>query len=128
MIVGECQKRKHKVNVNLGSIERIPIGEGREFEVNGELIAVFRTRGGDVFAAQAKCPHREGPLSSGIVGGGKVICPLHGFKFDLANGQAIANQCESLKTFQVCLTEANEILLSVQDRMDFGVREPCSRF
>jgi nitrite reductase (NADH) small subunit len=101
------------MKVNLGSIERIPIGEGREFEVCGELIAVFRMRSGDVYATQAMCPHREGPLSCGIVGSGQVICPLHGFKFDLATGQAIANQCESLKTFQVWLTDEKEIVLNL---------------
>ena len=44
--------------INLGPVDRIPIGEGREFEVEGELIAVFRARDGGVFGAQARCPHR----------------------------------------------------------------------
>jgi hypothetical protein len=62
--------------INLGPIDRIPLGEGREFEVEGELIAVFRARDGGVFGAQARCPHRAGHLADGVVGGGLVVCPM----------------------------------------------------
>jgi nitrite reductase (NADH) small subunit len=99
--------------VNLGSIERIPPGEGREYEVLGQLIAVFRARDGRVYAVQAHCPHREGPLSDGILGAGKVICPLHSYKFDLATGQPIGNDCAALKTYHVSLNEDEEIMVAL---------------
>jgi nitrite reductase (NADH) small subunit len=101
------------VLVNLGPVERIPLGEGREFAVEGELIAVFRLRGGRLHATQAKCPHRDGPLADGIIGGGSVICPLHAFKFGLEAGQPIGNECESLKTYQISVSETGEILLNI---------------
>jgi nitrite reductase (NADH) small subunit len=99
--------------INLGPVERIPLGEGREFTVKGELVAVFRMRAGRLHATQAKCPHREGPLADGIIGGDRVICPLHAFKFELDTGQPIGNECESLKTYQISLSEDGEILLSL---------------
>jgi nitrite reductase (NADH) small subunit len=101
------------VVINLGPVERIPLGEGREFAVEGELIAVFRMRAGRLHATQAKCPHRDGPLADGIIGGGRVICPLHAFKFGLETGQPIGNECESLKTYQISLSDTGEILLSM---------------
>ncbi|HEV8485905.1 MAG TPA: Rieske 2Fe-2S domain-containing protein [Blastocatellia bacterium] len=101
------------VVINLGPVERIPLGEGREFAVKGELVAVFRVRAGRLHATQAKCPHREGPLADGIIGGDRVICPLHAFKFELDTGQPIGNECESLKTYQISLSEDGEILLSL---------------
>jgi len=52
-------------------------------------VAVFRTVNDEVFAMKDKCPHRGGPLSEGIVHGGMVTCPLHGFKIDLATGEAV---------------------------------------
>ena len=100
--------------INLGPVERIPIGEGREFSVCGELVAVFRMRAGGLRATQAKCPHREGPLADGIIGGGRVICPLHAFNFRLETGQPIGNQCEALRTYDISLSEAGEILLSLK--------------
>jgi nitrite reductase (NADH) small subunit len=100
--------------INLGSIERIPLGEGREYEVFGKLIAVFRARDGRIYAVQARCPHRDGPLTDGIIGAGKVICPLHSYKFDLATGQPIGNDCEALKTYHVSISEDGEISVGLE--------------
>lgn len=99
--------------INLGPADRIPPGEGREFEVEGELIAVFRARDGKVFAAQARCPHRAGRLADGIIGGGLVVCPMHTFRFDLATGNPAGNDCQALKTYRVTINEEGEILLSL---------------
>lgn len=100
-----------KLFVNLGSIARIPLGEGREFSVDNEEIVVFRTRENNLYALQAKCPHRNGPLADGLVGGGKVICPYHSYKFELSSGQPLGNDCAALKTYQVEINEQGDILL-----------------
>src|SRR6266850_1788999 len=71
---------------NLGSVEKIPMGQGHCFMVCGEEVAVFRQRDGRLFATQNRCPHKQGPLSEGVMGGGRVICPLHSHKFDLKEG------------------------------------------
>ena len=99
--------------INLGAVERIPLGEGREFEVDGELIAVFRARAGKLYAVQAKCPHRDGALADGIIGAGKVVCPLHSFKFELATGAPLGNDCAALKTYTVTINNDGELLLSL---------------
>jgi nitrite reductase (NADH) small subunit len=72
--------------VNLGRASRIPAGQGRCYVVGDEEVAVFRQRDGRLFATQNRCPHRQGPLSEGVVGGGQVICPLHAHRFNLADG------------------------------------------
>ena len=100
--------------INLGPVDRIPVGEGREFAVEGELVAVFRMRAGGLHATQAKCPHREGPLADGIIGDGTVICPLHAFKFGLDGGKPIGNECRWLKIYQSSLSEDGEILLRIE--------------
>lgn len=87
------------VKANLGSIDKIPLGEGRVFLVGGVEIAVFRQRDGKLFATQSRCPHRNGPLADGLVGAGSVVCPLHAKKFDLESGQC-AGSHECLKTYQ----------------------------
>jgi nitrite reductase (NADH) small subunit len=71
---------------------------------------VFRTRAGEIFAVQAECPHRGGPLADGLVGGTTLICPLHAWKFDLASGAALLGAC-GLKTYPVHLDEAGQIVL-----------------
>ncbi|HKQ77801.1 MAG TPA: Rieske 2Fe-2S domain-containing protein [Blastocatellia bacterium] len=97
--------------INLGPVDRIPPGEGREYELGEELIAVFRTRDGEVFGAQARCPHRNGHLADGIIGGGLVVCPLHSFRFELATGNPAGNECPALRTYRVTINENREILL-----------------
>ena len=99
--------------INLGPIDRIPLGEGREFEVEGELIAVFHTRDGGVFGAQARCPHRAGHLADGVIGAGLIVCPLHAFRFELATGRPAGNDCRALKTYRVTINKEREILLSL---------------
>ena len=74
---------------NLGAVEQIPPGEGREFEIEGRKVAVFHLRSGAVRAVQAECPHRAGPLADGITGDGAVVCPFHAWKFDLTTGKAL---------------------------------------
>jgi nitrite reductase (NADH) small subunit len=97
---------------DLGSIDRIPPGEGQTFVVAGREIAVFRARGADeVHATQARCPHKAGLLADGIVGDGKVICPLHSYKFDLATGTPLGNVCHSLKTYRTEITSDRRVLL-----------------
>lgn len=100
------------LTVNLGAVERIPPGEGREFEVDGELVTVFRARDEQLFGVQAKCPHRQGALADGIIGAGKVVCPMHSFKFDLATGAPLGNDCAALKTYVVSVNDDGDILLS----------------
>lgn len=53
-------------------------------------IAIFRTADDQVFALDDRCPHKNGPLSQGIVYGHQVACPLHNWQIDLASGEALA--------------------------------------
>ena len=104
--------RDGTMHYDLGSIDRIPPGEGQTFIVAGREIAVFRTRGTDaVYATQARCPHKAGLLADGIVGDGKVICPLHSYKFDLVTGTPLGNACHSLKTYRTEITDDRRVLL-----------------
>jgi nitrite reductase (NADH) small subunit len=72
--------------VNLGRSSRIPVGQGRCYVVGSHEIAVFRQRDGRIFATENRCPHQQGPLAEGVLGGGRIICPLHGRQFDLETG------------------------------------------
>lgn len=96
----------------LGSLSVIPPGEGRVFSVAGQKIAVFRTRAGGVYATQADCPHRGGPLEVGLLGGTTLICPLHSWKFDLVTGEALFGEC-GLKTYPVRVDDSDQILLQI---------------
>ncbi len=98
--------------VRICSLSAIPPGEGRSFSAPGEDIAVFHTRGGRVFATQAACPHKRGPLADGLVGGTMLICPLHAWKFDLSTGEAVMGEC-GLRTYPVRVDEEGQVILTL---------------
>lgn len=70
---------------------------GREFVVNGRIVAVFKT-GETVSAMDGICPHAGGPLGEGSVRDGIVTCPWHGWQFHVATGQ----HCLSQQIRQAC--------------------------
>ena len=90
----------------LAPLAEIPKGEGRNFMIAGQMVAVFRTQGDQVFACQAVCPHLGGPLADGMLGaplrpaleagasGATIICPLHDRTYDLATGKALVGECD----------------------------------
>lgn len=75
--------------IEIGTVEDIPLKGARVVKTGSGNIAVFRTGGDEVFALRDRCPHKEGPLSQGIVHGKRVTCPLHNWVLELADGQAV---------------------------------------
>ena len=70
------------------TLENIPPLEGRSVTVGDLEIAIFNLK--DRFVTiENRCPHKGGPLCDGIVSGTAVVCPLHGWRFDLDTGLAI---------------------------------------
>lgn len=72
--------------VRIGSAAELPApGEAREFECGAHTICVANVVG-TYAAVDNVCPHRGGPLGQGVVEGTKIVCPWHGWEFDLATG------------------------------------------
>lgn len=74
---------------NVAALKDIPKLGSRVVTTDEMNIAVFRTATDEVFAVKDECPHKQGPLSQGIVHGSSVTCPLHNWKIDLASGKAL---------------------------------------
>jgi len=106
-------ERKIVASVNVGSVSKIPLGQGRCYIVGAEQIAVFRQRNGRLFATQNRCPHRQGPLAEGVLGGDQVICPLHSHKFNLECGTG-SEPDECLKVYAAVEVDG-EIVLNLED-------------
>ncbi len=75
--------------VEIAPLDAIPRLGSRVVKTDTMDIAVFRTAKDEVFAIKDACPHKQGPLSQGIVHGTSVTCPLHNWKIDLASGEAL---------------------------------------
>jgi nitrite reductase (NADH) small subunit len=112
------------MEITLGPLTSIPLGEGRTFDIGAQKIAVFRTRQGQVYAAQADCPHRGGPLADGILGSAVLVCPLHSWKFDLATGRSLSGDC-AIKTYPARLGKKGQILVDLSGPEVAEAREPA---
>lgn len=96
----------------IGNLDDIPL-RGARCVKNGDMtIAIFRTSDDQVFALEDKCPHKNGPLSQGIVHDGCVTCPLHNWVISLESGLAQGADEGETTTFPVKL-EDGKILLSI---------------
>lgn len=86
--------------IEILKLDDIPVLGARVIRTDTVNIAVFRTSSDEVFALRDQCPHRQGPLSQGIVHGGAVTCPLHNWKIDLATGEAMGPDTGCTNTYQ----------------------------
>ncbi|MBA4778396.1 MULTISPECIES: nitrite reductase small subunit NirD [Pseudomonadota] len=76
--------------LDIGPVEQIAPGTARTLPVRGaDEIAVFRTQNNEFYALVNKCPHKQGPLSQGIIHGNVVTCPLHSWNISLQTGEAL---------------------------------------
>lgn len=93
-------------------VNEIPALGSRVVEAANISIALIRAEGDEIFAIEDKCPHKQGPLSQGIVHGKQVTCPLHNWVFELATGEAVAPDVGCVKTFEVKL-DGQKIFLKI---------------
>ena len=61
--------------------------EAKEFPCGDKTICVANLNG-DISAMDNVCLHRGGPLGQGVISGGKVVCPWHGWEWDPKTGEA----------------------------------------
>lgn len=98
--------------IEIGLLSDLPPQGSRIVEGPAGNIAVIRTQDDSVFAIHDSCPHKQGPLSQGIVFGHKVACPLHNWSFDLNTGEAQAPDEGSVACYPVKV-ENGKVFLSM---------------
>jgi nitrite reductase/ring-hydroxylating ferredoxin subunit len=79
-------------------------GEAALATVEGQDVAVFR-RGDEVLAIGNECPHQGGSLCDGMVEGDIVICPRHGWEFDLRSGACMTVPGEAVPRYDVTVED-----------------------
>jgi nitrite reductase (NADH) small subunit/3-phenylpropionate/trans-cinnamate dioxygenase ferredoxin subunit len=95
----------------VAKVGEIPEGQGRAFEVDGRMIAVFLDEG-EYFAIDDVCPHQGAPLSDGIVCNKSVTCTWHGWRFSLEDGSWLDSPRTRVGTYPVRIV-GDEIQVSI---------------
>ena len=80
-------------------------------EAGNHKICLLR-RGEALFAFAASCPHAGVPLCMGYTDSrGHLVCPKHGYRFELSRGYNSSGEGYKLKTFPVEIREEGIFVL-----------------
>lgn len=96
--------------IDIAALNNIPPRGTRVIKTHLGCVAIFRTIDDKVFAIDDSCPHKNGPLSEGIVHGNAVTCPLHNWVIDLETGMAQGADTGRVNTYEIRV-ENGRILL-----------------
>ena len=96
----------------------------------GREIVAWRNGRGAVCVADAYCPHlgsHLGPESGGVVRGGNLVCPFHGFEFDVTGGCVATPQAPPPRKACLKVYPVEEVNGFVFAYCDHAGREPAWR-
>jgi nitrite reductase/ring-hydroxylating ferredoxin subunit len=95
--------------IKVAKVAEVPEGSGKLVEVAGKQIALFNA-GGKFFAIDNTCKHRGGPLAEGELDGTTIVCPWHGWEYDITTGANLDDASVKLGCYPV-KAEGDDILV-----------------
>ena len=82
-------------------VSEVPEFGKKLVEVEGKPVLLVKTKG-VVYACESECPHQGAPMQGAFIKeAGKISCPRHGYRFDLANGSCADHSEWTLKVYPV---------------------------
>jgi 3-phenylpropionate/trans-cinnamate dioxygenase ferredoxin subunit len=97
----------------VSSIKESDIKEGqmKGIRLKGKAILVVR-KGERIYGLSNLCPHMGCSFEGGILNGYLLMCPCHGWKFDIRNGQYEENKETTLITYS-CKIENGRVYIKL---------------
>jgi NAD(P)H-dependent nitrite reductase small subunit len=84
--------------VKVAEAAAFPPGSGRTV-VAGQLRVALFNDGGRFYAIDDGCPHQGASLGEGLLHGGRVVCPLHSWVFDVRTGRCPNETHEGVRSY-----------------------------
>ena len=98
--------------VEAGRAGELRPGTMKRVDLRGRRILLANVQG-RICAADDTCTHEDASLSTGVLKGELVKCPLHGSRFNVCTGKALEEPAEAdLRTYPVRL-EGERILVGL---------------
>ena len=96
--------------IKLASQSELPSeNQAKEFPCSDKMICVANVNG-VITAMENVCLH--GPLGQGMIEGGKVVCPWHGWQWDPQTGEATHNANAKVAVYPIRI-ENGEVMIEV---------------
>jgi nitrite reductase/ring-hydroxylating ferredoxin subunit len=89
-------------------------GQMKSVRVKGRSILLARIEG-KIFGVSNDCPHEGCALNKGILNQYSVMCPCHGWKFDIRNGQYLENKAITLESYR-CKVQNGKIYVEIFEK------------
>jgi nitrite reductase/ring-hydroxylating ferredoxin subunit len=99
--------------IKIANKRDVPEGTGIAVEIEGKAIALFNCEG-TYHAIDNTCKHRGGPLGEGSLEGKEVMCPWHGWQYDVTTGACMTDPSVSQKKYTVKI-EGEDILADISE-------------
>ena len=87
-------------DVLVGAVDEVPEGERKLIDVDGLSIGVFH-HNGEWIALRNYCLHRAGPVCTGPLEGDTLVCPWHGYQYDINTGKLLIDPSVKLEKYPV---------------------------
>src|ERR1700751_5719331 len=85
--------------------------EAKEFPCGDKVICVANVNG-TISAMDNVCLHRGGPLGQGVIEGDKLVCPWHGWQWDVKTGEAGHNPGAKVAVYPIKV-ESGEVMVEL---------------
>ena len=86
-------------------------GQGKIIQVKGKTIALFLHEG-NFYAIDNTCKHMGGPLGEGELEDGNVVCPWHGWKYNIKTGVNALIPSIKVNTYDVKV-DGNDVKIEI---------------
>jgi len=83
---GVIERPEGPVETRVAAVDDLSDGQGRTIRVGKREIALFRVGEREFYAIGNVCRHAGGSLGEGYLERYTVMCPLHGWRFDIRDG------------------------------------------
>ena len=97
--------------VKVAKKNELPSGSGKVVSADGKELALFNCDG-TFYVLDNTCQHQGGPLGDGALDGKTVMCPWHGWEYDVTTGSCLTNPNVQQSSFKV-KAEDDDIFIEV---------------
>lgn len=97
--------------VEVCNLDELRENRRKVISIGNDQIALFYFEG-KVYAINNICAHKGGPLDEGKLDDEEVICPWHGFMYNIKTGVCLNHPGFSVKTFKVKV-ENEKVMISL---------------
>ena len=84
--------------ITVAKTQELKPGFIRSFQVKGKSIALYNCNG-KFYATSNICQHEGGFLDEGELTGNVIMCPLHGWEYNVENGECLTAPGADLHTY-----------------------------